>query len=61
MWRVVFYERHGYRVKMNRTGPWLPTKQQARQWAHWFGQHGHHVALEDQEGGLERFSLGLPG
>jgi len=61
MWRVVFYERRGYRVQMDRTGPWLPNKKLAQQWAQWFGERGYHVALQDQGGGLERLSPGLPG
>ena len=61
MWRVVFYERKGNRVSMDRTGPWLTTKKLALHWAHWFGERGHHVALQDQAGALERLSVGLPG
>ncbi len=61
MWRVVFYERRGNRVQMDRTGPWLPNKKLAEQWAHWFGERGHHVALQDQSGGMEKVSQGLPG
>lgn len=60
MWRVVFYERRGYRIHMDRTGPWLPSKSQAQHWANWFGQLGYHVALQDQTGGMERLSPGLP-
>ena len=60
MWRVVFYERRGYRIHMDRTGPWLPSKSQAQHWANWFGQLGYHVALQDQMGGMERLSPGLP-
>ena len=36
MWRVVFYERRGNRVHLDRTGPWLPEKSQAMTWADWF-------------------------
>lgn len=61
MWRVIFYERKGNRVQMDRTGPWLPDQKMARQWAQWFGARGHHVALQDQTGALERLSAGLPG
>jgi len=61
MWRVVFYERKGPRVSINRTGPWLPHKKLALNWASWFSERGHHVALQDQAGGLERMSVGLPG
>lgn len=60
MWRVVFYERRGYRVHLDRTGPWLPNKKIAQQWAHWFGGQGYHVALQDQSGGMERLTPGLP-
>ena len=60
MWRVVFYDRKGNRVEIDRTGPWLPTRQQAMSWAQWFGAHGYHVALQTQGGALERLSLGLP-
>jgi hypothetical protein len=61
MWRVVFYERRNNRVQMDRTGPWLPSKQLAQQWAQWFCERGYHVALQDQSGGLEKLSQGLPG
>ena len=61
MWRVVFYERKGHRVEMDRTGPWLPSKTLAQNWADWFGALGYHVALQDQTGTLERLSAGLPG
>ncbi|MBV8605659.1 MAG: hypothetical protein JO224_13310 [Pelomonas sp.] len=60
MWRVVFYERTGFRIEINRKGPWLPSRQLAVQWATWFNQHGQHVALEDQGGVLEKFNQGLP-
>lgn len=60
MWRVVFYERRGPRVHMDRTGPWLPQKQQAQHWAHWFAEQGYHVALQDQNGHLEKLHVGLP-
>ena len=61
MWRVIFYERVGNRVQMDRTGPWLPSKKLAQRWADWFGERGYHVALQDQAGTLERVSTGLPG
>lgn len=61
MWRVVFYERRGNRVHQDRTGPWLPNKKTAQQWARWFGERGYHVALQDQNGGLEKQQQGLPG
>ncbi len=61
MWRVVFYERRANRVHVDKTGPWLPTKKLAQQWANWFGALGYHVALQDQYGELQRFSVGLPG
>lgn len=61
MWRVVFVERRGYRLHVDRTGPWLPSKTQARQWADWFKSQGYHVALQDQAGGMERLCAGLPG
>lgn len=60
MWRVVFYERKGYRVEVDRTGPWLPNKTMAQHWADWFGARGYHVALQDQSGLLQRISAGLP-
>lgn len=60
MWRIVFYERRGNRVVVDRTGPWLPTKTLARNWAGWFGELGYNVALQDQAGTLERLSAGLP-
>ncbi len=60
MWRVVFYERKGNRVEVDRTGPWLPTKQMAQSWANWFNAHGYYVALQGQGGVLERMRPGLP-
>ncbi|MET0209409.1 MAG: hypothetical protein ABW220_10230 [Burkholderiaceae bacterium] len=60
MWRVVFYERRGNRIHMDRTGPWLPQKQQAQTWARWFTEQGYHVALQDQSGQLEKLLEGLP-
>ena len=60
MWRVVFYERRANRVHIDRTGPWLPDKQLARNWALWFKDRGYHVALQDSAGTVERFSKGLP-
>lgn len=60
MWRVVFYERKGNRVEVDRTGPWLPTKQLALSWASWFEAYGYFVALQGQSGGLERMRPGLP-
>jgi hypothetical protein len=60
MWRVVFYERKGNRVEVDRTGPWLPTKQLAQNWAAWFQAYGYCVALQGQGGALERMSSGLP-
>jgi hypothetical protein len=46
---------------MDRTGPWLPEKSHARQWADWFKEQGYHVALQDQNGGLEKLHVGIPG
>lgn len=60
MWRVVFYERRGHRVHLDRTGPWLPNKKLAQNWAQWFTERGYHVALQDQSGALERITPGLP-
>ncbi|WP_341969066.1 hypothetical protein [Roseateles sp. PN1] len=60
MWRVIFYERVGGRLHTDRTGPWLPNKQMAQNWANWFGALGYHVALQNQGGELHRISLGLP-
>lgn len=60
MWRVVFYERRGNRIHMDRTGPWLPEKHQAKSWAGWFQERGYHVALQDQNGQLEKLNPGLP-
>ena len=61
MWRVVFYERRGNRVHLARTGPWLPEKSLATNWANWFMSRGYHVALQDQNGSLEKMLAGLPG
>ncbi|WP_343629430.1 hypothetical protein [Roseateles sp.] len=61
MWRVVFFERRGNRVHQDRTGPWLPEKQLAKNWADWFKERGYHVALQDQNGGMEKMYPGIPG
>jgi hypothetical protein len=61
MWRVVFYERRANRMRVDRSGPWLNSKDLALQWASWFGARGYHVALQDQSGELERLSIGWPG
>lgn len=61
MWRVIFYERKGRRVHINRSAPWLPSKDLALRWAVWFHERSYVVALEDQFGDLERLSIGLPG
>lgn len=60
MWRVVFYERRNHRVELDRTGPWLPNKQLAQNWAQWFAERGYFVAVQDQSGIMERLSQGLP-
>jgi hypothetical protein len=61
MWRVIFYQRAANRVKIDRTGPWLPSRNLARQWADWFTERGYHVALEDQGGTLERIGADRAG
>lgn len=61
MWRVVFFERRNNRVEIDKTGPWLPQEQRARDWAHWFAAQGYFVALQDQSGEMQRFCEGLPG
>ena len=65
MWRVIFYERvgsrvNGPRVKVDRSGPWLASKQAATEWAQWFEHLGYCVALQSQQGNLERLFAGLP-
>ena len=54
MWRVVFYERRGNRVHMDRTGPWLPEKSHARQWADWFKEQGVEVLEVEREAFREK-------
>ncbi|MDT9001594.1 hypothetical protein RQP53_20120 [Paucibacter sp. APW11] len=61
MWRVVFYERRNNRVQLDKTGPWLPQRQLAMDWAQWFSAQGYFVALQHQSGELERLCEGLPG
>lgn len=61
MWRVVFHERRGHRVHVDKTGPWLPSKKMAEQWACWFTSQGYCVALQDQTGAVEKQYHGLPG
>jgi len=60
MWRVVFFERRGPRVHVDRSGPWLPDRHLAMNWAQWFASRGYHVALQDSEGLMERLCAGLP-
>lgn len=61
MWKVVFYERKGSHIQIDRSAPWLPNKQHAKTWGQWFLDQGYHVALQDQIGNVERLSVGLPG
>ena len=60
MWRVVFYERRANRIHVDRTGPWLPERALAHNWAMWFLERGYHVAVQDSSGSLDRLSKGLP-
>ncbi len=60
MWRVIFFERVGPRVLVDRSGPWLTSKNTANDWAAWFENLGYCVALQSQQGSLERRFTGLP-
>lgn len=61
MWKLVFYQREGLRVVVDRSGPWLPSRQAAKAWADFFVSEGYHVALHSQDGQIERLSAGIPG
>lgn len=61
MWKVVFYERAGRRIQIDRSGPWLPNRSAAQAWADYFLREGYHVALQSQDGKLDRLAPGLPG
>ena len=60
MWRVIFFERVGSRVVVDRSGPWLVSKNAANGWAAWFENLGYCVALQSQQGLVERRFAGLP-
>lgn len=61
MWKLVFYERTGMRLSVDRTAPWLPSRAVAESWAQFYIRQGYHVALQAQDGTLEKLSPGLPG
>lgn len=61
MWKLVFYKRKGLRVEVDKSGPWLPSRQAAEAWAQFFLNEGYHVGLQSQDGVVERLSAGLPG
>lgn len=60
MWRVIFFERVGPRMRIDRSGPWLVSKKAASDWAAWFENLGYCVALQSQQGLVERCFGGLP-
>lgn len=60
MWRVIFFERVGPRVVVDRSGPWFESKDRANEWAAWFDYLGYCVALQSQQGDIERHFAGLP-
>ncbi|MFG6447739.1 hypothetical protein ACG0Z6_05710 [Roseateles sp. BYS180W] len=57
MWRVVFFVREGKRVRQDKSGPWLPDRNQALRWAQWFAEQGYVVSLEDQFGMVQRLPI----
>lgn len=61
MWKLVFYKRVGLRVEVDRSGPWLPGRGAAEAWARFFLDQGYHVALQAQDGTIEKLSAGIPG
>ncbi|HEY1091746.1 MAG TPA: hypothetical protein VGE47_11680 [Burkholderiaceae bacterium] len=61
MWRLVFYERRGNRIELDRSGPWTPDKKKAQGWANWFVGLGYFVGVQNQAGAVERLRAGLPG
>ncbi len=60
MWKLVFFERTGMRIQVDRSGPWLPSRHAAEQWARFFVNEGYHVALQSQDGKLERLTPIIP-
>lgn len=61
MWKLVFYERAGMRVQVDRSAPWLPNRAAVEKWAQYFSGAGYHLALMSQDGKVVRLSKGLPG
>jgi hypothetical protein len=60
MWKLVFHERQGPRITVDKTAPWLPSRQIAETWARYFIEQGYHVSLQSQDGSVERLIPGLP-
>lgn len=61
MWKLVFYERTGMRITMDKTAPWLPSRAAAQSWAEFYIRQGYHVGLQAQDGKIEKLCEGLPG
>ncbi|MBH9551953.1 hypothetical protein I7X43_03730 [Inhella sp. 4Y17] len=60
MWKLVFYERNGLRMRVEKSAPWLPNRAAAEQWAQFYMRQGYCVGLQSQDGRVERLSKGLP-
>lgn len=61
MWKLVFYERTGRRITLDKSAPWLPSKAAAQSWAEFYIRQGYHVGLQTQDGKIEKLCDGLPG
>ena len=61
MWKLVFYERKGMRIVVDKSAPWLPNRAAAESWAQFYMRQGYHIGLQAQDGRIERLSEGLPG
>ena len=61
MWKLVFYERTGRRMTVDKSAPWLPSKAAAQSWAQFYIRQGYFVGLQAQDGSVERLTPGLPG
>ncbi len=61
MWKLLFFERNGLRVRVDRSAPWLPGREAALTWAQYYRAAGYHVALQSQDGKVEALGPRLPG
>jgi len=61
MWKLVFYERTGRRITLDKSAPWLPSRAAAQSWAEFYIRQGYHVGLQAQDGKIHKLCEGLPG